>query len=61
MKIEEQELLRIMQVLKAQMGKMAWKSKDSVLFSLKAKYGESFNMEVAKKIYDQLTPHEKEN
>ncbi len=61
-KSTEDKLRKIMEELFRDLGIRCWQNKSSIIFSLRSKYGDTLNIELAESIYDQiLANHTKEN
>jgi len=57
-KLDDHSLEEILRQIRKDIGKAAWQSKSSVLFSLRAKYGDIIDKEVVSKIYDKIQKEE---
>jgi len=57
-KFDRKTLEEILKKTRKDIGWVAWKSKTSVIFSLRAKYGDSIDKDEAVKIYDQMRKDE---
>jgi hypothetical protein len=54
----EEKLIEVMEDNFKKFGWNTWKNKSSILFALKAKYGSSFDTEIAENIYDVIYERE---
>jgi len=54
----EEHLIWVMEDNFKKFGWNTWKNKSSILFALKAKYGDSFDVEIAESIYDTICERE---
>jgi len=54
----DEHLQNIMEDNFKKFGWNTWKNKSSILFALKAKYGDSFDVKIAEPIYDDIYKRE---
>jgi len=56
----KEQIKKILKDLLETLGWEVWKNKNSMLFTLRAKYGSQFNSELTSNVYDNLFKKEKE-